>query len=63
MKARTLIEALIGIVIGVALYPVVQSTVGNASATGTNATLLNLIPLLYIIVIVAGVAAYVYLKS
>jgi hypothetical protein len=62
MNTRSLLEAVIGIVIGVTLFPVVQDTVDAVNATGTTATLLDLIPVVYIIIIVAGAAAYLYFK-
>jgi hypothetical protein len=62
MNAKTLIEAVIGIVIGLALFPVVQDSTTNANATGVTGTLLDLIPTIYVIVIVASAAAYVYFK-
>jgi fucose permease len=60
-----LIGGLIAIVIGLALLPVVAGFVDDlAGSSGTFAntnigTLIDLIPVLYVIIIVAGVAAYV----
>jgi fucose permease len=60
-----LIGGLIAIVIGLALLPVVAGFVDDLTGTGetfadTNiGTLIDLIPVLYVIIIVAGVAAYV----
>jgi hypothetical protein len=60
-----LIGGLIAIVIGLALLPVVADFVDDlAGDEGTFAdtnigTLIDLIPVLYVIIIVAGVAAYV----
>jgi len=55
MGASKFFPALIAILIGVVLYPVVTSFIDSANATGTNATLLNLVPLMWILGIV-GVA-------
>jgi hypothetical protein len=41
------VEPLIGIIVGVALIPVVQSFVAGANITGVAATLVNLIPFFY----------------
>jgi hypothetical protein len=59
-----LIGGLIAIVIGLALLPVVADFVADLTDggpfDGTNiGTLIDLIPVLYVIIIVAGVAAYV----
>jgi fucose permease len=60
-----LIGGLIAIVIGLALLPVVAGFVDDLAGssgtfTDTNiGTLIDLIPVLYVIIIVAGVAAYV----
>jgi hypothetical protein len=60
-----LIGGLIAIVIGLALLPVVADFVADLTGTDcpfedTNiGTLIDLIPVLYVIIIVAGVAAYV----
>jgi cell division protein FtsX len=60
-----LIGGLIAIVIGLALLPVVAGFVDDLTKDGgtfenTNiGTLIELIPVLYVIIIVAGVAAYV----
>lgn len=62
MSPRSLIEAVIGVVIGVSLYPVIDTVITDANVSGTNGTLLDLVPLIYIIVVIAGAAAYVYVK-
>jgi hypothetical protein len=63
MEVRTLLEAVIGIVIGVTLFPVVQTAVENVNSSDSTITaLLGLIPMVYIIVVLAGSAAYVYFK-
>jgi hypothetical protein len=60
-----LIGGLIAIVIGLALLPVVADFVDDLAGSegtfeNTNiGTLIDLIPVLYVIIIVAGVAAYV----
>jgi hypothetical protein len=60
-----LIGGLIAIVIGLALLPVVADFVDDLTGTSGTfensniGTLIDLIPVLYVIIIVAGVAAYV----
>lgn len=65
MQIRSLIEAVLAIFVGLALYPAVQSATDTAivNATGIAATLLPLVPTIYVIVVVAGAAAYVYTTS
>ncbi|ACZ35822.1 VP1-like protein [Betafusellovirus yellowstonense] len=61
-----LIALFIFILIGIVLLPVITSEVSgltsgtDASVTGTNATLLNLVPLFYILVIIIVPAVVVY---
>ena len=65
MKTGTLIEAVIGIVVGLALFPAVQSSANEilaGNATGIVAGLVPLIPTLYILIVIGGAAAYVYYK-
>lgn len=61
MKISNLITALVGAVIGLALLPVVSSSVAIASecASSTISALLSVIPILYVVVIVGGMVAYV----
>lgn len=66
---RKLFGAMIGTVIGLALTPIVIDVVSDVTTTygtaGTDVlgtgveTLLNLLPLLYVIVIIAGAIAYI----
>jgi hypothetical protein len=65
MKVKHLIEAVIGILIGLALYPAVAAATDDAvgNATGVALTLLPLIPTIYVIVVIAGAAAYVYTSN
>lgn len=58
-----LIGALVAIVIGVSLYPTVQSVVEGVNASGTTAALLDLIPLLYAIGVILGTIGYLGLRS
>jgi len=64
-----LITALIMIVIGLALLPVVTDFVDGLTGTGmayestTLGSLIDVIPILYVIIIVAGAAAYVYFAT
>lgn len=56
-----LIKILIGVVIGLALLPVIISTVSAidvATLSAAEETLVNLIPTLYIIVLLVGVVSY-----
>ena len=65
MNVNKLINALILMVIGLALLPVVQEfttdlTEGTEPAIeGTMATLVDLLPVLYVIIIVVGAVSYV----
>ena len=64
IQIKDLISALIGIVVGVALFPVVNDEVQKVNTTGvTGGTLITLIPMLYIIIIFAGAVAYVYVGA
>jgi hypothetical protein len=60
-----LIGGLVAIVIGLALLPVVADFVDDLTGNGGTfadsniGTMIDLIPVLYVIIIVAGVAAYV----
>ncbi len=61
---KSLIGALIGIVVGLALFPVVNEQVNAVNVTGvTGGTLITLIPMLYILIIFGGAIAYVYVAS
>lgn len=56
-----LVKILIGVVIGLALLPVIISTVSAidvATLSSAEETLVNLIPTLYIIVLLVGVVSY-----
>jgi hypothetical protein len=57
---KGLIEGVVGCVIGLALLPVVIDTVAGVNTTGytTVATLLKIIPVLYVILIFVGLAFY-----
>ena len=65
MEIKHLIEAVLAILVGLALYPAVDgaTTTALVNATGIAASLLPLIPTIYIVVLVAGAAAYVYAKK
>lgn len=58
-----LIGALVAIVIGVSLYPTVQSVVDGVNATGTTESLLNLVPILFVIGVVVGSIAFLGLDT
>lgn len=61
-----LIQAMISIVIGLALLPVVADFANSLTETGgalestPAGTLVDLMPILYVIVLVSGVAGWVY---
>lgn len=57
VNAGQLIITVIVIVVGIALFPVVQSTVDNSNATGSTGTLLDLVPLIYVAAILGIPAA------
>ena len=65
-----LIQAMIAIVIGLALLPVVvdfadtltNSTDGTLADTPAG-TLVDLLPIMYVIILLAGVVGYVYTSS
>lgn len=63
---KSLIQGMIAVVIGLALLPVVNTFVTDLTGTGgeletsTVAPLINLIPTLYVIILVVGLVAYVY---
>lgn len=65
---RSLIQAMIAAVIGLALLPVVQTFVDDLTGTGGSmetsqvAPLINLIPTLYVIILIVGLVAYVYVS-
>lgn len=60
MNIKSLIGALVGIVVGLALFPVVNEQVTAINTTGiTGGSLIGLIPMLYILIIFGGAIAYV----
>ena len=66
---KKLIQAMIAIVIGLALLPVVVDFANELTDTGgtlegtTAGTLVDLMPIMYVIVLLAGVVGYVYTSS
>lgn len=60
-----LIQSLIGIVIGLALLPVVSDFASDLTGTGgalegtTTGTLVDLLPVMYVIALVAGAAGFI----
>lgn len=60
-----IIGAVVIVIIGVALLPVVTSMANSTELglTGNLATLVDLIPLLYTVVLIVGVVAYVVVAS
>lgn len=66
MHIGDLLTAVIGVVVGLALLPVVNDAIATAQANTTSSTLdslLGIVPMLYIIVIVVGMVAYVVVKG
>lgn len=58
---KKLVSILIAVVIGLALLPVIIATVAGidvATLSSAEETLVNLIPTLYIIVLLVGVVSY-----
>lgn len=60
---KGLIEGLIGAVVGFALLPVLSSSITDANLTGATASLANVIPVLYVVVILVGIVAYIYIRN
>lgn len=60
-----IITAVVGVVLGLALYPVITSSITtiNATAGTIQDTLLDLVPVLYIIMLIVGIAGYLYVKG
>jgi len=67
MEIRHLIEAVLAILVGLALYPAVQAAttaaVETENASAIALVLLPLVPTVYVIILIAGAAAYVYAKK
>jgi len=64
ISIKSLIGALVGIVVGLALFPVVKEQVDAINVTGvTGGTLVSLIPMIYILIIFGGAIAYVYVAT
>lgn len=64
---RPLFEAMLLFVVGLALLPIITSTAATASddpnASAAVATLVDLMPLLYVLILVVGAISYVYFRS
>lgn len=66
---KSLIGAVITIVIGLSLLPVVQEFVDSLTGTGmvyentTTGSLIDLLPILYVLILVSGSALVVYFAS
>lgn len=64
-----LIQAMIAIVIGLALLPVVAQFADNLTGAGgalegtTSAALVDLLPVLYVIVLIGGVVGFIYTRG
>jgi hypothetical protein len=57
ISIRSIVEVIVVLVVGLSLLPIVISTTATAAAslTGASATLVNLIPLFYVIALVLAV--------
>ena len=66
MEIKHLIEAVLAVLIGLALFPAVNGAAEAAlltdNASAIVLTLIPLVPTIYVIIVVAGAAAYVYSK-
>lgn len=64
MEIKHLIEAVLGILVGLALFPAVSdaATTAAVNQTGAVAAMLPIVPLIYVVVVLAGAAAYIYSK-
>lgn len=56
LTGKKLIEMFVVIVVGVALVPVINTLVTDANITGSTGTLLSLVPLMFVVAIVYGMA-------
>jgi len=64
ISIKSLIGALIGMVIGLALFPTVTEQVDAINTTGvTGGTLITLLPMVYILIIFGGAIGYVYVAN
>jgi len=67
LSMGTLITALIVVVVGLALIPIIQSSANSSQdalgATSAGGTLAGLIPLFFVLIVVAGVVAYVVFQN
>lgn len=66
MKISDLIGVVLAILVGLSLFPAVQdatdAAVANATAGSVATTVLPLIPMVYVVILLAGAAAYIYFK-
>jgi len=58
-----IVGAIVGIFLGVALYPTVTSAVADVNATGTAAILIEVIPTLYLIGVIVGIVGMLGLRQ
>lgn len=67
VSLSALLTALIVVVVGLALIPTVQNSVNNSlnavGATSSAGTLIDLIPLLFVLVIFAGIIVFIAFKE
>ena len=69
MMTKTLIGVVITIVIGLALLPVVQEFVSGLTGVGmvyadtTTGSLIDLLPVLYVLILVSGSALAIYFTA
>ena len=63
MKVKNLLEAVLGIVLGVILYPLVDSICTSAAENTSNeyaALILPIVPIVYLFIVIGGAGAYLY---
>jgi len=65
MEIKNLIEVALAVLVGLALYPTIEDAATNAALNSTNdiaAAVIPLVPMIYVIILIAGCATYVYSK-
>jgi len=65
MEIKNLIEVALAVLVGLALYPTIEDAATNAAVNSTNdiaAAVIPLVPMIYVIILIAGCATYVYSK-
>jgi hypothetical protein len=63
LEMKDMIMITIAIVISTALYPTIAAAIVTANAQGAAGTMLNLVPLFFVILIIFGMVGYLYIKA